>query len=70
MVTFKRVKDDIWQSTSDDPQELAEANAIFCGGRPDPECFLKNGEKDLFVGVVHLPQFDTLPWDEIILRKK
>ena len=67
MVIFKRIKDDMWQSSSENPIELAEASALFSGGQADPECYKKD-EHGIFTGVVLLPCFATLVWDEVTLK--
>jgi len=67
MVNLKRVGRANWRGTSDDPQELAEANAAFTGGRPNPENFPK--DKGQFYFEADIPAFSNFPWDEVQLDK-
>lgn len=66
MVTFKHIGDGTWKGISADPQELAEAISLFIGSKPDPECYAKVGEE--FHGVVQIPAFISLPWEEVVFK--
>jgi hypothetical protein len=66
MVHLTRKNRTVWHGASDDPQELAAADAFFRGSKADPEKFSK-GPDGRFFFEAEVPVFETVPWDEITL---